>query len=88
MPYWPEVVSGISLTFAMLPAVPQSCLERTITVQWHHQVHFTERVFTASNPVLAKVLAGDAKAPSRTRCKALVIREGPSTCRPTDVSAQ
>ncbi len=57
-------------------AVDQSSLERTITVQWRHQVHFTEHVFAASNPVLAHVLLAEASttpAPSRRRSKVLVI---------------
>ena len=57
----------------MCPVASQSCLERTITVQWRHQVHFTERVFLSGNPVLAAVLAGEGQASSQRRSKVLVI---------------
>ena len=46
------------------------CIERTITVSFRHQVHFTQNVFDAANPTLREVLQGDRSA--RTR-KVLVI---------------
>jgi 3-dehydroquinate synthase len=45
-------------------------IERTITVNWRHQVHFTHDVFAPANPLLRDVLIGDG---ARTRHKALVV---------------
>lgn len=69
---WLKDVSGISLQNKMSPVVTQSCLERTITVQWRHQVHFTEGVFGSGNPILAQVLTDEGPPLSRRR-KVLVI---------------
>lgn len=37
-------------------------LERTITVQWCHQIHFTQHAFAPANPLLKQVLQDPAKA--------------------------
>lgn len=50
-----------------------SSIERTITVQWRHQVHFTEAVFAPSNPLLAGLLIGSRPAPFGRLAKALVV---------------
>ena len=36
-------------------------IERTIQVQFRHQVHFTDGVFDAENSLLRDVLCGDRK---------------------------
>ncbi|HAB19212.1 MAG TPA: 3-dehydroquinate synthase, partial [Verrucomicrobiales bacterium] len=48
-------------------------IERTITVSWRHQVHFTEGVFNARNLLLFKVLTENRPAPFGRMAKALVI---------------
>ena len=48
-------------------------IERTIQVQWRHQVHFTEDVFQASNPVLGEVLTGSATGTFQRSVRALVV---------------
>ena len=47
-----------------------SCIERTIQVNYRHQVHFTQQVFAPANPLLKDVLANDEQRGSR---KALLI---------------
>ena len=48
---------------------------RTVTVQWLHQVHFTEHVFASDNPLLRDVLVPGAPAasPVHARAKVLVV---------------
>ena len=57
-----------------MPAVTESFapLVRTVTVQWQHQVHFTEKVFAAGNGLLRRILLGDAPHGGR-RAKVLVV---------------
>jgi 3-dehydroquinate synthase len=45
-------------------------IERTITVNWRHQVHFTHHVFRPENALLQNVLAADEE---RGRRKVLVV---------------
>jgi 3-dehydroquinate synthase len=48
-------------------------IERTITVHWRHQVHFTEGVFGADNPVLVSMISpANAEALAR-RAKVLAV---------------
>lgn len=48
-------------------------IERTITVQWRHQVHFTEGVFGPDNMVLLSVLCPESSGPRARRAKVLVV---------------
>lgn len=48
-------------------------IERTITVQWRHQVHFTENLFHEDNPLLRNVLASGNPSLAHRRAKVLVI---------------
>ncbi len=48
-------------------------IERTVTVHWRHQVHFTEGVFREENPVLLDVLVAGAGGPLARRAKVLVV---------------
>ena len=48
-------------------------IERTITVQWRHQVHFTEGVFGVENPALVSVLSPANAGPLARRAKVLVV---------------
>jgi 3-dehydroquinate synthase len=48
-------------------------IERTVTVHWRHQVHFTEGVFRDENPVLHDVLVAGAGGPLARRAKVLVV---------------
>jgi 3-dehydroquinate synthase len=50
-------------------------IERTIAVQWRHQVHFTEDVFAAANPLLRDVLADGRPAPFGRVAKVLMIMD-------------
>ena len=50
-----------------------STIERTIQVQWRHQVHFTDDVFQASNPLLGEVLSDGRPAPFGRVAKVLVV---------------
>jgi 3-dehydroquinate synthase len=50
-----------------------SVIERTITVKWRHQVHFTEALFDPANPLFRTVLADGQSAPFPRRAKILVI---------------
>ena len=45
-------------------------IERTVTVSYHHQVHFTHRVFDAGNELLRNVLSA---GPGRARRRALIV---------------
>jgi 3-dehydroquinate synthase len=48
-------------------------IERTVTVHWRHQVHFTEGVFREENPVLLDVLVAGARGPLTRRAKVLAV---------------
>ena len=48
-------------------------IERTIEVQWRHQVHFTEDVFQASNPVLGELLMGSGTGAFQRPVRLLVV---------------
>lgn len=48
-------------------------IERTVSVHWRHQVHFTEQVFCADNRVLRDVLTDEARAAAGRRSKVLVV---------------
>ncbi len=50
-----------------------SVIERTITVSWRHQVHFTEDLFDPANSLLRDVLAETGPDLFRRRAKLLVI---------------
>lgn len=52
-----------------------SVVERVISVNYRHQLHFTDRVFARENPVLASVLVGDAAPSVGTRVKVLLVLE-------------
>lgn len=59
-------------------------LERTIHVQWRHQVHFTHDVFAPGNPVLVEVLSPEVSTSPLRRAKAIVvIDEALAVARPT-----
>lgn len=45
-------------------------IERTVTVSYHHQVHFTHRVFDVGNELLRNVLSA---GPGRARRRALIV---------------
>jgi len=47
-----------------------SSIERTITVSWRHQVHFTRGVFSAANPLLREVMLS---APGPRPARALLV---------------
>lgn len=58
-------------------------IERTIQVQWRHQVHFTEDVFQTSNPVLGEVLTGSGTAAFQPSVRVLmVVDEALATANP------
>ncbi len=48
-------------------------IERSITVNWRHQVHFTDGVFAAENATLRDIIAGEASPACNRRAKALVV---------------
>ena len=48
-------------------------IERTITVQWRHQVHFTENLFAPSNPLFRDTIASAAQGTARRRAKVLFV---------------
>jgi 3-dehydroquinate synthase len=48
-------------------------IERTVQVQWRHQVHFTEEVFAPGNSVLRSVIADPRPAPFGRPAKVLII---------------
>ena len=60
-----------------------SSLERIVTVEWRHQIHFTERVFDPGNELLAQVVQGHGIPPQDRRAKVLVVLdESLATARP------
>ncbi len=50
-----------------------SVIERTITVQWRHQVHFTENLFDPANPLFHDVIAETVEGTVPRRAKVLVV---------------
>lgn len=60
-------------------------LERTIEVRWRHQVHFTNEVFHAGNPVLADVLR-DTGAASRSAKVLVIVDEALAQSRPAIIA--
>jgi 3-dehydroquinate synthase len=52
-----------------------SVVERVISVNYRHQLHFTDRVFARDNPVLASVLVGAHPQPATARVKVLLVLE-------------
>jgi len=52
-----------------------SVVERVISVNYRHQLHFTDRVFARDNPVLASVLVGAQSQPATARVKVLLVLE-------------
>ena len=50
-----------------------AALKRTVTVQWLHQVHFTEHVFASGNSLLRDVLLQGVEGAARSRVKVLVV---------------
>lgn len=50
-----------------------STIERTITVHWRHQIHFTEEVFAPTNLLLCDVLTAGRPAPFGRIAQALVV---------------
>lgn len=52
-----------------------SVVERVISVNYRHQLHFTDRVFARDNPVLASVLVGAHPQPAAARVKVLLVLE-------------
>jgi 3-dehydroquinate synthase len=60
-----------------------SSLERIVTVEWRHQIHFTEKVFARGNDVLVRVLQGLQVPPQGRRTKVLlVVDESLARARP------
>jgi 3-dehydroquinate synthase len=57
-----------------------SVIERTVEVRYRHQVHFTERVFEANNPVLKNVLVNDR--PGQIRKALMVVDESLASAQP------
>ena len=51
-----------------------SVVERVISVQYRHQLHFTDRVFAPENPVLASLLTGGPSEASEAVGKKLPPR--------------
>lgn len=52
-----------------------SVVERVISVNYRHQLHFTDRVFAQDNPVLASVLVVGAPQSATARVKVLLVLE-------------
>ena len=52
-----------------------SVVERVISVNYRHQLHFTDRVFARDNPVLASVLVDPHSQPTAARVKVLLVLE-------------
>ena len=50
-----------------------SSLERIVTVEWRHQILFTEKVFDRDNDVLIRVVQGRQIPPQDRRAKVLLI---------------
>lgn len=63
---WSEL-AAVSVSFRN--AAP---LVRKVTVEWVHQVHFTEHAFAPDNPVLRDILRSDGRA-SHRRARVLVV---------------
>jgi len=65
-----------------------SSLERIVTVEWRHQIHFTQKVFDRGNELLIRVLRGQPIPRPDHRAKVLlVIDESLATARPDMVQA-
>ena len=52
-----------------------SVVERVISVNYRHQLHFTDRVFARDNPVLASLLVGAHSQSATARVKVLLVLE-------------
>jgi 3-dehydroquinate synthase len=52
-----------------------SVVERVISVNYRHQLYFTDRVFARDNPVLASVLVSAHSHPAAARVKVLLVLE-------------
>ena len=52
-----------------------SVVERVISVNYRHQLHFTDCVFARDNPVLASVLVDAHPQPAAARVKVLLVLE-------------
>jgi 3-dehydroquinate synthase len=52
-----------------------SVVERVISVNYRHQLHFTDRVFARDNPVLASVLVDAHSQSAAARVKVLLVLE-------------
>lgn len=50
-----------------------SVIERTITVQWRHQVHFTENLFDSANTLFRDIVAEAVSGSHPRRAKVLII---------------
>lgn len=60
-----------------------SSLERIVTVEWRHQILFTERVFDGGNDALIRVVLGRQVPPQDRRAKVLlVVDESLALARP------
>jgi 3-dehydroquinate synthase len=60
-----------------------SVVERVISVNYRHQLHFTDRVFARDNPVLASVLVDAHSQSTAARVKVLlVLEESLASARP------
>lgn len=65
-------------------ATKADALTRTVTVQWRHQIHFTEQVFAADNPLLREVLLSGGNTNVKRRPKVLiVVDDGVNSAMPT-----
>ncbi len=61
-----------------------SVIERTIRVEWRHQVHFTHDVFARTNPTLADVISDGRPGPFQRSTKVLcVVDESLAEANPT-----
>jgi 3-dehydroquinate synthase len=65
-----------------------SSLERIVTVEWRHQIHFTEKVFARDNDLLMQVVEGRQAPLKERRAKLLlVVDESLAMARPDLVQA-
>ena len=55
-------------------------IERDVEVRWRHQVHFTEDVFSPSNPVLRDIVSGGR--PGRAGLALIIVDESLVAARP------
>ena len=55
-------------------------IERDVEVRWRHQVHFTEDVFSPSNPVLRVIVSGGR--PGRAGLALIIVDESLVAARP------